>query len=84
MTEPVRASEKPYVIEVEKDKNYFWCACGKSANQPFCDGSHKGTEFVPVKFTSDENKRVFFCGCKATARQPLCDGSHKPKKIEGA
>ena len=81
MSEPVRASDKPYIIEVEKDKSYFWCACGKSANQPFCDGSHKGSEFVPLKYTAEETGKAFFCGCKATAKQPLCDGSHKPKPV---
>lgn len=77
MNQPIRASDKPYVVAVEKDKNYFWCACGNSANQPFCDGSHKDSDFTPLKYTATENTKVFFCGCKATANQPLCDGSHK-------
>ena len=59
-----------------RSKNYFWCACGKSANQPFCDGSHNGTDFLPAKFTATESKTVYFCGCKYSANQPLCDGSH--------
>jgi CDGSH-type Zn-finger protein len=75
--QPVRAADSPFAIEVEEGKTYFWCACGKSANQPFCDGSHKGSEFNPVKYRAESSKRVFFCGCKSTGNQPLCDGSHK-------
>ena len=79
MTEPVRAADKPFAIDVDIGKSYYWCACGKSANQPFCDGSHKGTDFTPVKFDASEQKQVYFCGCKATGNQPLCDGSHQKK-----
>ncbi len=77
MSEPVRASDTPYAVEVEAGKSYFWCACGQSNTQPFCDGSHKGTDFTPVKYEATEAKKVFFCGCKRTASQPMCDGSHK-------
>lgn len=77
MTKPVRAADTPFAVEVEAGKSYFWCACGKSEKQPFCDGSHKGSEFSPGKFTATESKKIFFCGCKLTASQPLCDGSHK-------
>jgi CDGSH-type Zn-finger protein len=73
---PNIAQKAPYPVEVEEGKNYFWCACGQSKNQPFCDGSHKGTAFNPVKYTADASKKVFFCGCKHTGGQPLCDGSH--------
>ncbi len=76
MSEPVRAADTPYAVEVEAGKAYFWCACGQSQTQPFCDGSHKGTDFTPVKYEADESKKVFFCGCKATQSAPLCDGSH--------
>lgn len=76
MTDPVRAADTPFAVEVEEGKSYFWCACGKSAKQPFCDGSHNGTEFTPVKYDAAESKKVFFCGCKATANQPMCDGTH--------
>ncbi|MEO1252242.1 MAG: CDGSH iron-sulfur domain-containing protein [Pseudomonadota bacterium] len=76
MTEPMRAGDGPIPIDVEAGKDYFWCACGRSKTQPFCDGSHKGTEFVPVKWKAEKTKRVFFCACKHTAGQPLCDGSH--------
>lgn len=74
MSEPVN---QPMPIEVEEGKDYFWCSCGQSAKQPFCDGSHKGTEFKPVKHTAEKNGKVFFCGCKKTHNAPLCDGSHK-------
>ena len=63
-------------VEVEKDNSYYWCSCGKSAKQPFCDGSHKGTEFTPLAYKADETKRMFFCACKKTNNQPFCDGSH--------
>ena len=76
MNQPVRAADSPFGVDVEEGKSYFWCACGKSNNQPFCDGSHKGSEFSPVKYTADKSKKVFFCGCKQTGNQPLCDGSH--------
>ncbi|WP_250655681.1 CDGSH iron-sulfur domain-containing protein [Alkalimarinus coralli] len=77
MSSPKRASDPPYLVETEAGKTYFWCACGQSKNQPFCDGSHKGTAFTPVSYHATTAKRVFFCGCKQTANQPLCDGSHK-------
>lgn len=79
MSKAERASDTPYAVEVEAEKSYFWCACGRSDNQPFCDGSHKGSEFTPVKFTATESAKVFFCGCKSTNNQPMCDGSHKQK-----
>jgi CDGSH-type Zn-finger protein len=74
---PLIAGKAPIPVEVEAGKDYFWCACGKSAKQPFCDGSHKGTSFAPVKYTAPETKKVFFCTCKRTTKQPLCDGSRK-------
>jgi len=73
---PIIAQKAPYPVEVTEGKTYFWCACGRSANQPFCDGSHKDTGITPVKFTADAEKKVFFCGCKASSRQPMCDGTH--------
>ena len=76
MNQPVRAADSPFGVDVEEGKSYFWCACGKSSNQPFCDGSHKGSEFSPVKYTAEKSRKVFFCGCKQTGNQPLCDGSH--------
>jgi len=71
-----RAGNEPIAFNVEKDKNYFWCACGKSKKQPFCDGSHKGTKFSSIKYTAEESKTVYFCHCKQTNNQPFCDGSH--------
>ena len=76
MAKPDIAQKAPYPVEVTAGKKYWWCACGKSAKQPFCDGSHQGTEFTPVTFEAAANKTVYFCGCKATAKAPLCDGSH--------
>ena len=71
-----KAGESAIVVEVEKNKSYFWCSCGLSSKQEFCDGSHKNTEFSPVKFIADETKKMFFCTCKQTNNQPFCDGSH--------
>jgi CDGSH-type Zn-finger protein len=74
---PHIAQKAPYAVELEAGKAYFWCACGQSKNQPFCDGSHKGTSFTPMKFESDESKTAYLCGCKQTKNAPFCDGSHK-------
>ena len=63
-------------VALEEGKDYWYCTCGLSANQPFCDGSHKGTEFAPVKWTAEASGRKFFCGCKHSSKSPLCDGSH--------
>ncbi|MGL3828229.1 iron-binding CDGSH zinc finger protein [Candidatus Pelagibacter ubique HIMB4] len=76
MTKGQRAGDGPIAVEVEKDKSYYWCSCGKSSKQPFCDGSHQGSEFTPVVYKAEEAKKVFFCACKQTNNQPLCDGSH--------
>lgn len=76
MTDAVVAQKEPYAVEVEAGKDYYWCACGRSAKQPFCDGSHKSTGFNPEVYKATESKTVFFCGCKQTNRLPLCDGSH--------
>ena len=71
-----KAGDSAIVVEVEKNKSYFWCSCGLSSKQPFCDGSHKNSEFSPVRFIADETKKMFFCTCKQTNNQPFCDGSH--------
>ncbi len=73
---PIIAQKSPFPTEVAAETTYFWCACGRSSKQPFCDGSHKGTGITPVKWEAPETKKVFFCGCKSTANAPLCDGSH--------
>ena len=77
MAEPVVAQKTPYGVEVEAGRDYWWCRCGRSGSQPFCDGSHKGTEFAPVQYTADASETAWFCGCKHTGDQPMCDGSHK-------
>ena len=67
----------PIAAELEAGKNYAWCKCGASSNQPFCDGSHKGTDYAPDGFTVDESKTYYLCNCKSTENGPFCDGSHK-------
>lgn len=76
MTEALVAQKGPYEVNVEAGKSYFWCACGRSAAQPFCDGSHKGTGLTPLKFEAKESGTVFLCGCKQTGDRPFCDGTH--------
>jgi len=76
MAEPIVAQKSPYPVDVEAGKKYFWCACGRSKNQPLCDGSHKGTGLTPVAYEAAQSKKLWFCGCKTTKNRPLCDGSH--------
>ncbi len=76
MTEPMIPQKSPYAVEVAPG-DYWWCACGQSKRQPFCDGTHKGGPFTPVKFTAAEAQKVWLCGCKHTAKRPFCDGSHQ-------
>ncbi len=73
---PLVAQSTPYFVNVEEGRGYNWRACGRSAKQPFCDGSHKGTAFEPVTYTAPRTRGVLFCGCKASKRRPICDGSH--------
>ena len=74
--DPVIAGREPIPVEVEEGKMYWWCTCGRSANQPFCDGSHKPTEFAPEGWEAPKSGTVFFCACKRTNKSPLCDGTH--------
>ncbi|MDX1592859.1 MAG: CDGSH iron-sulfur domain-containing protein [Gammaproteobacteria bacterium] len=75
--ESVIAQKGPFAVEVEAGKSYFWCACGRSSTQPFCDGKHKETGLTPVKFTAEKTETVYLCGCKRTATPPFCNGMHK-------
>jgi CDGSH-type Zn-finger protein len=77
MDKPIVAARQPFKVDVQAGKAYYWCACGRSKNQPFCDGSHKGTGLTPVAYKADGDKTVWLCGCKQTKSAPLCDGTHK-------
>jgi CDGSH iron-sulfur domain-containing protein 3 len=76
MSEPHVAQKAPFVITLEPG-TYYWCACGKSAKQPFCNGSHKGTAYSPKPVEIAEEKKLVFCGCKHSKNPPFCDGTHK-------
>lgn len=76
MSEPVVAQKAPYPVEVIEGQRYFWCACGRSQTQPFCDGSHKDTGMAPIAWSAEEDKTLYFCGCKHTTGAPFCDGAH--------
>ncbi len=76
MADLVAAQNAPYMVSVEAGKKYFWCACGRSQEQPFCDGSHSGTEFTPLMYEAEDSKPLWFSGCKQTEKKPFCDGTH--------
>jgi CDGSH-type Zn-finger protein len=76
MADPIVAQKSPYGVAVEAGKEYWWCSCGRSKGQPFCDGSHKGTGLAPQMYKAEKSETVWFCGCKATKGQPMCDGTH--------
>ena len=80
---PFTARDEPITLTVPAGE-YWWCACGKSSNQPFCDGSHKGSEFVPMPFEAKSDRTLYFCGCKHSAKAPLCDGTHSKIGFQGA
>ncbi|MCB2113502.1 MAG: CDGSH iron-sulfur domain-containing protein [Parvularculaceae bacterium] len=80
MSEPVIAAVKPCLVQLEEGRAYSWCACGRSARQPFCDGSHKGTGIEPVRFRSEKSEEALLCACKRTKTPPYCDGSHNALK----
>ena len=77
MTNPIVADNKPIAVNLKQGEEYHFCACGRSSNQPFCDGSHKGTSFMPKAFTADKNEEAYLCACKYTGNAPFCDGTHK-------
>jgi len=77
MAEPIPAQKAPYGVTVEAGKEYWWCACGRSKSQPFCDGSHKGSGFSPIEFKAETAETVAFCGCKGSGKKPRCDGTHR-------
>lgn len=74
MTTPIN---KPQLVELDANQNYFWCSCGKSQKQPYCDGAHKGSDFKPQKFSPSQSGDFYLCQCKKTQTPPYCDGSHK-------
>lgn len=80
MATPTIASRTPFAVAVDAGQTVYWCACGRSAKQPFCDGSHKGSELSPLKHVCEAAATLWFCGCKQTRTPPFCDGSHKAIK----
>lgn len=76
MNTPKIAAKAPVEVELEEGQMYFFCTCGLSTNQPFCDGAHKGTDFRSHKFVAERTEKVWLCMCKHTQGQPFCDGSH--------
>ena len=82
MDKPKSPQKTPYKIKVEKGKTYFWCSCGLSEKQPFCDGMHKKEgKFKSIKFIATETEELDFCGCKMSNRPPFCDGTHSWKEF---
>jgi CDGSH-type Zn-finger protein len=77
MNKPIVAANNPVPVELEEGKTYFFCACGHSAGQPFCDGSHKGSGMAPKPFKAEKSGTAYLCQCKSTGNAPFCDGSHK-------
>ena len=76
MDKPIISQKSPIPVDVKKGETYYWCACGRSSTQPFCNGSHKGTSFEPLPFTAEKDETKYFCACKQTKTPPFCDGSH--------
>jgi CDGSH-type Zn-finger protein len=76
MTDPIPAQKAPYKTSVEEGRSYYWCACGRSKNQPFCDGSHAKTDIRPLHYKAEASGDLWFCGCKHSGNKPLCDGTH--------
>ena len=76
MADPINAQNGPYTVSVKAGEEYYWCACGRSRQQPFCDGSHKGTGIKPMRFIAEEDEELSLCGCKQTQTPPFCDNTH--------
>jgi len=76
MSDALIADKRPAIVELQSGKAYFWCACGRSSNQPYCDGSHSGTAFNPIEFSVEEDRKAALCKCKRTGNSPYCDGTH--------
>ena len=77
MSKPYIAATAPIAVELEEGKTYYWCTCGRSKSQPFCDGSHAGSAFEPLEYVAPKSGKQFLCQCKRTGKAPLCDGTHK-------
>ena len=73
---PIIAAKTPAKVELEEGKRYFWCQCGRSKSQPFCDGSHKGLDIEPISFIAEKTGTAFLCRCKVSGKAPFCDGTH--------
>ena len=76
MAEPIPAQKAPFAVDVEAGRTYYWCACGRSKKQPYCDGSHKDVGLQPMAFTPEKTQKVYLCGCKSSGKKPYCDGTH--------
>jgi CDGSH-type Zn-finger protein len=76
MEKPIISQKSPIAVELKKGETYHWCSCGKSSKQPFCDGSHQGTSFMPQTFTAVKDETAHLCACKHTKNAPYCDGTH--------
>lgn len=79
---PVIAQKSPIPVELKKGETYYWCTCGRSTNQPFCNGAHEGTGFSPMAFTAEKDGTAYLCACKHTGTPPYCDGTHDKLKDE--
>jgi glutamate synthase domain-containing protein 2/CDGSH-type Zn-finger protein len=82
MSNPIIADNKPIAVTLKQGEEYYFCTCGRSSNQPFCDGSHKGTSFTPKAFTTNKDEEAYLCQCKHTSNAPFCDGTHKKFTID--